>query len=347
MEMKGIVGATSRGLGGAGWRMRLAASTAALALAVCWPAPAFADVTNTATTTGSSPTGTNDVTAGSNTVAVDPVDAVNSLTIVKTPSFANVGDDADGDGQGDAGDVVTYTYTVTNAGTTSLTSVDIVDTHDGDGAGPTPLFDSWTTQAGSPAATTGDPSITMYPGAVAVFEATYTITPTDVLNAGYTGVGPAIDNDIDNSAVATGDYFNGTVTTSVPSAASTAAVALDIDATLAVVKTAYEVDYPVIAGGSASATTPVAADRPAGTVVYYVYEITNTGNVPITNVTINDTHNGLPGPFTQPVYYGLTNTSGNSSNPGADATVDVLHPGDVAIYRTTYTLTQQDVDQNQ
>lgn len=324
--------------------MRLAASTAALAVALGASAPAFADVTNTATATGSSPTGTNDVTAGSNTIAVDPVDATSSLTIVKSAAITT---DGDSDNLGDSGDVVTYTYTVTNTGTTSLNSVDIVDTHDGDGAAPAPTFASWTTQAGSPSATAGDPSITMYPGAVAVFTATYTISSGDILAAGGTGVGLTVDNDIDNSAVASGDYFNGVVTTPASSAASLASVALDIQATLSVAKTAYEVDYPVIAGGSASATTPVAADRPAGTAVYYVYEITNTGNVPIANVTINDVHNGLPGPFTQPSFFGITNTSGNSTNPDSNNTVDLLYPGDVAIFRTTYTLTQQDVDQNQ
>ncbi|MBK8458482.1 MAG: hypothetical protein IPL47_16345 [Phyllobacteriaceae bacterium] len=324
--------------------MRLAASTAAVALAIGSVSPAFADVTNTATATGSSPSGTGDVTDASNTVAVDPVDAAPGISILKT---AVITTDGDSDLLGDSGDVVTYTYTVTNTGTTSLLSVDIVDTHDGDGAAPSPLFASWTTQAGSPAATVGASSITMYPGAVAVFTATYSINGNDILAAGGTGVGLSVDNDIDNSAVATGDYFNGVTTTSVPSAASLASVPLDIDAVLSVAKTAYEVDYPVIAGGSASATTPVAVDRPVGTVIYYVYEITNSGNVPITNVTINDVHNGLPGPFTQPVFFALTNTSGLSNNAGSDATVELLHPGDVAIYRTSYTITQDDVDQNQ
>lgn len=306
--------------------------------------PAFADITNTATATGSSPTGTNDVSGTSNTVAVDPIDATSSLTITKSASITT---DADSDLQGDSGDVVTYTYTVTNSGTTTLQDVDIVDTHDGDGTAPSPTFASFTIQAGSPAAGVGDTSATLFPGAVAVFTATYTITPGDILAAGGTGVGVAIDNDIDNSAVATGDYFNGTTTTPVPSAPGLASVPLDIDATLAVAKAAYEGGVPLALGGSG---TLAAADRPAGTVITYVYTITNTGNVPATSIGLNDVHDGL-GTFAQPVFDSLVNTSGNSLNDdsidGNPNQVDRLYPADVAYYTTTYTITQDDVDQRQ
>ena len=324
----------------------VSAAVSIFALLAGSAAPAYADVTNTATVSGTAPDSSS-VTSDSNTVAIDPIDATSSLTISKAASFETVGDDVDADGKGDVGDKVTYTYTVTNTGTTSLGSVDIVDTHDGDGTTPAPLFSSWTTQNGS-TGTSGDPSVTMNPGAVAVFKSTYIITANDILNAGFTGVGATIDNDIDNSAVATGDYNNGLSTVAVPSSAALASIALDIVATMSVAKTAYTVDYPVIAGGSAAAVTPVASERPAGTVVYYVYEVTNTGNVPVTNVTLNDVHNGLPsGVFTQPQFHTITNTSTLSSNPESDGTVEVLYPGDVAIFRTSYTITQTDVDQNQ
>ena len=317
----------------------LAAATSIVALLAANTLPAYADVTNTATASGLSPSG-GSVSGVSNTVAVDPVDAVSTLTLTKVPTFANVGDDADGDGEADAGDIITYTYTVSNLGNTTLTSVDIVDTHDGDGTTPAPLLASWTNQPVGSIGTAGDASITMMPGAIAVFTATYEVTATDVLNSGA-------DADLDNSAVATGDYYNGVTTASVPSPAATASVPYDVNATLSVAKTAYEVDYPLSAGGSAGATA-ANAERPAGTVIYYVYQVTNTGNVPVTNITMNDVHNGLPsGVFTQPQYYTLTNTSGLSANPGSDNTVDTLYPGDVAIYRTSYTITQTDVDQNQ
>lgn len=325
-------------------RRKLAALGAASALVFGSVLPSHADVTNTATVTGSSPTGTGDVTGTSNLVAVDPVDASNGLTIVKSAAITT---DADADNEADAGDIVTYTYTVTNTGTTSLSSVDIVDTHDGTGAAPSPTFASFTSQSGSPAATVGDASITMFPSAIAVFTATYSITAGDVLAAGGTGVGATVDNDIDNSAVATGDYFNGTTTTSVPSAAGLASVILDINATMTVAKAAYEGGVPVALGG---AGTLAAQDRPAGTVITYVYTITNTGNVPATTVGLNDVHDGL-GVFTQPGYNSLVNTSGSSLNDDSiDADpnkVDLLFPGDVAYYTTNYTITQADVDQRQ
>jgi hypothetical protein len=306
--------------------------------------PAFADVTNTATATGSSPTGTNDVTGVSNTVAVDPIDATSSLTIVKNGVITT---DGDSDGEGDVGDVVTYTYTVTNTGTTTLSSVDIVDTHDGDGPAPAPTFASFTTQAGSPAATAGDTSITMFPGAVAEFTATYTITAGDIVAAGGTGVGLTVDNDIDNSAVASGDYFNGVVTSSITSPAGLESIPLDIDAALSVAKAAYEGGLPPALGGTG---TLAAADRPAGTVITYVYTITNTGNVPATTVGLSDVHDGL-GSFSQPTFNSIVNTSGNSINDdsidGNPNQVDRLYPADVAYYTTTYTITQDDVDQRQ
>ena len=306
-------------------------------------APASADITNTATVSATSPTGSA-VTGTSNTVAVDPVDATTSLTITKSGTYTT---DADSDGEGDIGDIVTYTYTVTNTGTTALSSVDIVDNHDGTGPAPAPAFASFTNQANSPAATVGAASITMYPGAIAVFTATYTITAGDILAAGGTGVGLSIDNDIDNSAVATGDYNNGTTTVAVPSAAALASVPLDINATLTVAKAAYE-GVPPQLGGSG---TPAAADRPAGTVITYLYTITNTGNVAATNVAMSDVHDGL-GTFTQPNTEGATlsdsGTLGDSSNPlpGNNA-YDTLAPGDVLYITVNYTITQDDVDQRQ
>jgi large repetitive protein len=321
----------------------ISALAAAAVLAAGSVMPAFADVTNTATVNATSPDGAG-VTNTSNTVAVDPIDATSSLTITKSGAYTT---DADTDNEGDVGDVVTYTYTVTNTGTTALTSVDIVDTHDGTGPVPAAEFASFTTQAGSPAATPGDASITMYPGAVAVFTATYTITSGDILAAGGTGVGLAIDNDIDNSAVASGDYFDGTVTTSIPSAAALASVPLDIDATLTVAKAAYEGVPPQLLGGG----TLAAADRPAGTVITYLYTITNTGNVPATNVALSDVHDGL-GVFTQPNAEGATlqdnGTAGDSSNPlPGNSAYDTLAPGDVLYVSVNYTITQDDVDQRQ
>lgn len=326
---------------------KLMRSISALAVAAVLAAgtvmPAYADITNTATVNATSPTG-GAVTNTSNTVAVDPIDATSSLTITKSGAYTT---DADTDNEGDVGDVVTYTYTVTNTGTTALASVDIVDTHDGTGAAPSATFASFTTQANSPTATPGDASITMYPGAVAVFTATYTITPGDILAAGGTGVGLAVDNDIDNSAVASGDYFDGTVTTSVPSPAGLASVPLDIDATLTVAKAAYEGLPPQLLGSG----TLAAADRPAGTVITYLYTITNTGNVAATNVALSDVHDGL-GTFTQPDAEGATlsdnGTLGDSANPlpGNNA-YDTLAPGDILYVSVNYTITQDDVDQRQ
>lgn len=326
-------------------RRLLAAATAA-GLALASSAPAFADVTNTATVTASSPSGAGDVTAPSNLVAVDPVDATSSLAIVKAATLQPAGD-VNSDGNVDAGDTVTYTYLVVNTGTTSLNSVGIVDTHDGSGPAPAPTFQGWNIQAGSPAAIIGASTITIYPGANATFRATYTVTTQDILVAGGTGVGPTIDNDIDNSAVASGDYFNGATTTPVSSAAATAHIALDIVPALTVDKTAYEGGLPPALGGTG---TIAAANRPEGTVITYVYTITNTGNVPMTTVGLADVHLG-EGAFAQPAYHSVVNTSGlalNDDSIDSDPNkVDRLGPADIAYFTATYTIVLEDVEQHQ
>lgn len=290
-----------------------------------------ATIDNTATVTGDSPTGTDDVTSDSNDVEVDLEDPTNTLDLAKSAAITT---DADFDGLGDSGDVITYTYTVENTGNTTLTLVGVNDTHDGSAALATPTFSSWTTQAGSPAATAGvDTQITMNPGAIAVFTTTYTITATDILDAGGGG---SPDNDIDNSAVAEGTR---SVADDTVSAADTAQVVLDINSSLAVAKAAYEGGVPPLLGGTGTAA---AAERPAGTVITYVYTVTNDGNVPIANVGLTDVHSGQ-GSLGTITYDSLTNTSGSSVYTSGNQ-VDLLYPGDVAYFTATYTILQADID---
>lgn len=322
----------TRSLGASLMVLALVAGSANIASAA---SPATID--NTATVTGTDPA-SNPVTDDSNTVEVDLENPDNELTITKSGSITT---DSDTDLEGDAGDVITYSYTVTNSGNTTLTAVGVTDTHEGSGTFTTPSFSSWTNQAGSPAAS--GTSITMAPGAIAVFTTTYTITATDINTLGGTGsIDSGRDNDsnLDNSAVAEGS-FGATTVTSTDS--NIVAIALDADASIVVAKAAYEAGVPVdIATTGLGGATVAGAEQPVNTTITYVYTVTNDGDVPISTVGLSDVHSGL-GTLGTITYNSLTNTSGNSVYTTGN-TVDSLYPGDIAYFTATYTITQADID---
>lgn len=334
MKTRIIENGTIRLLGTSVLALSMAALPASTAFAV---SPASID--NTATVTGDSPTGTDDVTADSNDVEVDLEDPTNTLTISKSAAITT---DGDSDTQGDAGDVITYTYTIENTGNTTLTNVLVNDTHDGSAALSAPTFSSWTNQASSPTATAGvDTAITMNPGAIAVFTTTYTITSADILAGGGGGT---VDNDLDNSAVAEGDRSASGDTVST---ASVASIPLDINATLSVLKTAYEAGVPAnIATTGLGGATVAGAEQPAGTTITYVYAVTNTGNVPISNVGLSDAVTNYAGTSTvTPGFNSLDDTDPTGTSVYTSGTeVDILYPGDIAYFTSTYLITQADID---
>jgi len=311
---------------------KLSVSVIAIAMAFGVVAPSYATIDNTVTVTGTAPGGVADAVTDSATETVDVEDDAPGVTVGKTGAITT---DGDGDGLADEGDVITYTYTIENTGNTTLESVDVTDTHDGSGTLATPTFSSWTNQASSPAAATTDTSITMLPDAIAVFTTTYTVTAADIL---ANGGGATPDGSLSNSAVINAEYNDGTnPPTPVPSPPSVVDVPLDAPQSLNVTKVAYE-------GGLGG--TVAAADRPAGTVITYVYTITNDGSVPISDISVVDTHKGVVGALT-PAFSSFTTNNGDgvgtlSSNTGN--TIDVLYPGDVAVYTVDYTITQTDVD---
>jgi uncharacterized repeat protein (TIGR01451 family) len=307
-------------------RNRLAASIIALSTAFGSVIPAYAAIENTVTITGTSPSGPiTPVVVGE---SVDVEDPNTDLQIVKTADFAS-GGDLDSDTLGDENDIIEYTYTVTNNSNVTMSNVNITDTHDGSVALGTINFDSFTTIGDSPTGQTGS-SITMAPGSVAVFKVQYTITQDDIFGAGGTGVGASVDGDIDNSAIATGTYnIAGGGTANDIAGPSLAEFPLDVEPSLDVTKVA-------------SNDTNVAA----GTTITYTYTITNNGAVPITNIALSDEHKGVVGALV-PVFDSFTTNNGDgganfSTNSGN--TIDILYPGDVAVYTVDYLVTQDDVD---
>ncbi len=74
--------------------------------------------------------------------------------------------------------------------------------------------------------------------------------------------------------------------------------------------------------------------------------MTNTGAVPISDVTVSDSHNGS-GPPPVPGGETLFNDVaplGDSTDAATNASWDALAPGDTVRFTATYTVTQQDVE---
>lgn len=313
-------------------------STAPLALLIgIWQVvPAFATIDNTVTVTGTTPGG--GTATNTDTENVDVANDAATVSIVKAISFAAPGDDVDGDGRADVGDKVTYTYTVTNSGNVSLANVTVTDAHDGVGTAPVVAIPvSVTTDNGSaPAGTLGDSTDTVTgdgdwdklgPGDVITFSSTYTVVSGDLNGAGggtgtsFTGAAEP-DGYLDNTATASSTYDDGTGPVTVTSN-DTRSIQLDIQPSLLISKAADD-------------TTDVTA----GQLITYTYTVTNNGNVPITNVTLADTHKGVVGALT-PAFSSWTTNTGSSVTGN---TITLLEPGDVAVFTATYTVIQSDVD---
>jgi uncharacterized repeat protein (TIGR01451 family) len=132
------------------------------------------------------------------------------------------------------------------------------------------------------------------------------------------------DGDIDNTAMASTTY-NGTPV----SANGSRAVLLSLNPQMLLVK-------------SANTAGPVTA----GTNITYRYRVTNTGNITISNVTINDVHNGygidpLPG---SEVIFNDVAPLGDSSDAAPAGVWGTLAPGDTIDFTGTYSVQQADID---
>lgn len=312
---------------------RVTCGLIALALAAFQIVPSFAAINNTVTATGTTPGGVPIVGTSGASVTVQP--AAPAITILETIVFAP-GGDVNGNGKADPGDIVAYSYKVTNTGNVTLKDVIVTTVHDGVGAPltvnvPTTVTtDNGTAGAGTlgdsqDPITTDNKWAKLGPADVITFTSTYSVVPGDIAGAGG-GTGPGQpDNILDTKAIVNAGYVNGATTTPV-TANDTKGILLNIAPGMQVLKTA-------------SPTGNVTA----GQLITYTYTVTNTGNTPITNVALADTHNGVAGalvPTFQTFNVGATST--NTGN-----VINTLQPGDVATYTATYTVTQTDVDTRQ
>jgi uncharacterized repeat protein (TIGR01451 family) len=307
---------------------RVIAGPLALLLLMAGSIAAYAAVTNSVTVTGTGPIGPAGGVTANATESVDVEDDVPQIAVVRSWSFAP-GGDVNGNGLVDAGDQIVYSYAVQNAGNVTLSDVNVNDVHDGTGAALAFLTPaSVTTDNGSAGAGTVNDSTDNNANNDGDWDRlgpndfiTFTSQPYTVVAGDLAALNSA-DGDIDGTATANGSYDPGTGQVTV-NGTSSAPVPLNIAPSLEVTKVA-------------SQDTNV----PAGTVVTYTYRVKNTGTVPVTAITLTDTHKGVVNALVPTFASWIIDTG--SSNTGN--TIDTLAPGDEAEFTATYTVTQADVD---
>ncbi|MEP0962695.1 MAG: SdrD B-like domain-containing protein [Roseobacter sp.] len=262
--------------------------------------------------------GTTDGTASS---TVTSPATTGSIALVKTgvTDLTVVG--GAGDTVTNIGDQITYTYTVTNTSTVlNALNVTVAEPNDatndftGTGTPPTPVRASGGTSIDG-TGTLND----LAPGASMTFTGTYTLTQADIDAGGVT-----------NSALASAtDPLNNPLTDTSDESSNN-----DNDPTI----------IPLGQGPQlalAKTFSPAGPFSPGDTVTY-TYTATNEGNVTINDVSVSDNHGGI-GPLSDFAISSFTNTNGGSSDDGSDADIDVLAPGDVAVFTTTYNVLAVDL----
>jgi uncharacterized repeat protein (TIGR01451 family) len=233
--------------------------------------------------------------------------------------------DTTGDGVIGPGDTITYTYVVTNTGTVTINSAVPVDT------GPTFNNIAGTNALGafSPA------SANLAPGANQTFTADYVLSATDAYNAA--GIAAATGDAVENSATATGTPAAGTLGPVTPSTAETE---IPANPALQIAKSwAFAPGGDVDGDGLADLND----------VIVYTYVVSNTGNVPITNAQVDDTHEGAAVAVGGAGIANETQVSAgpvgtNSGGVATDGIWDTLTAGSVIQFTYTHTVTQAEVD---
>ncbi|WP_425545924.1 DUF7507 domain-containing protein, partial [Aquimarina litoralis] len=209
-----------------------------------------------------------------------------SLSVIKTVRVAGSA----------LNDVIEYDIVVTNTGNVTLTDIEITDDN---------------ADAGS---IVGSPIASLAPGASVTVTANQTITQADI-DAGF----------IENSATATGDSPDGTddvtdvsdagdETVETPNGDGTTDGEPDNDPT--VTDLIADPELTLVKTGVASGSN-------VGDVITYTFTVTNTGNVTVSNIFIDD------------ILTGSTNLA---------ITPSTLAPGEQGTAQATYVITQVDIN---
>ncbi|MCC0030384.1 MAG: hypothetical protein H6891_09170 [Brucellaceae bacterium] len=279
-------------------------------------------ITNDATATGTY--NGSDYTSPIGSASVNIADPTQALTVVKTGVINDGGDGVD------AGDTITFTVNVQNDSNVTITSV--APSEDGivfGAAAGTGSFGSF-----SPA------SVDLAPGASQDFTITYTLSQADIYNAAGQTDG------VVNTASASGTGPGGAVSGNDDSQNT-----IPADPTLTIAKSATFANPGDDANGNGMADV--------GDLITYTYLVTNTGNVPLSGITINDTHE--PGGAGELILSSASATSsttgpydetettadplGNNADAGTDGTWDTLGAGGAVTFTYVHTVTQAEFEE--
>ncbi|MBI2479571.1 MAG: hypothetical protein HYV60_13350, partial [Planctomycetia bacterium] len=215
-----------------------------------------------------------------------------SIRIIKTNASPGGWNDANGNGQPDVGETIGYEFKVTNDGKLPLVNVALLD--------PTVTV---STLSGLTDADQDGAQDDLLPGAMATATGSYVITQADIDAGQIVNTAAASAADPDGNLVNDDD----TVTTDLRSPS------------IEIVKTGAWTD-------ANNNGRPDVADT-----IEYSFMVTNTGNVPLLNVTITDPM------VTVSALSGLTDAD-------QDGVQDDLLPAAIATATGSYQLTQADVD---
>jgi len=306
-----------------GYMKKGSISAVAVFTALSATVPAYATIDNSAVAFGTF--GTNDDTQSAPDTATVPVVNGRALTIVKSvftaPSITLGADNT----IIDAGDQIVYRYTITNDGDLTEDNVSVTDvgpTFNGT-AGTTANLSAITEVTGAGAGT-GD-AATLAPGETVVFEATYTLTELDILNAATT------PNSVSNIATASSD--------DIPNSPPSPPAITNIPP-----RTGLTIAKSFVLGEEENADGLAEADE----TITYTYTVENTGNVALTNVRVDDTHEGALLVFPNAPRNEAITTEGalQASDLGAadDGVITTLEAGAIATFTYVHTVTQAEVD---
>lgn len=267
---------------------------------------ASADITNSAVATGTYDGSS--TSSVSETSAVPLIGLLPDLTIVKTITTAP-------DGTSGAGDLITHQYVVTNSGNQTLTNVMPID------AGPTFDGNIGTGSMGAFSVTAGN-AVSLAPGSSVTFVASYTLSALDVYRAA--GVTDGVNSNATSTSTEHTDGDSNNVAATIPARPS-----------LSIAKTATLNDE-VVADNLAQLDETIT----------YTYTVTNNGNVALTNVGIQDTHEGVL-LASAPAGEKIVNEGPiqvSSIGLEDDGVIDQLEAGAVATFTYVHTVTQAEID---
>jgi uncharacterized repeat protein (TIGR01451 family) len=294
-------------------------STLAIIFAGASVAPAYAAIDNTANASGTY--GASTATSGDSSVSIPVVPGAGSLSVAKSSAAPTVASGADA-AITDAGDTITYSYIVTNNGNVSISGVTPVD------AGPTFNGTAGTNTLGAFTLQSG--TLPLAPNLTATFTAVYTLSALDVYRAA------GITSAVANSATATGTAPGGATVTSPPGTSTATIVA---GPKLSITK----------AGTLDDTAGTVAGQAEAGETINYLYTVVNSGNVALTDVAINDTHEGVLIPGGTIIGETLSAEGPLGTPASTDTTANngvwsVLQPGATITFTYAHLVTQAEVD---